>query len=337
MIILDDYNRLFLKLPININFSMLYSEYRSFDTNINSSFCNTFSEYLKTLGDYYVITYTTGSDAIQSSIQWLLHYRLAQKIYYFRNVYHSAHFKFNSKNSELNILDWNPDDLESIIEAIRKIKNSAIIIEPIFSDYFIKTNETFFHSIEEICFENSNILIIDEIRTGLFSTGNFSYIEKMGIKPHIICFSKGLGLGVPTAVACWQKSMISKIDISELINNRTSQVTNSISLNLATYLIQIFKDEVFIEQIQLKIDKIKISCKKHLQNVKWYALGFIIKIELPLSASKKIRFFKELIDSKIFIRFPEYRNITLVFPFDSSFDDIDYVFLTISSLMVKYG
>lgn len=61
----------------------------------------------------------------------------------------------------------------------------------------VALEEEYVKYIEQICKENSILLIVDEVRTGIGRTGTFLCCEQYGIHPNIITLAKGLGAGLP--------------------------------------------------------------------------------------------------------------------------------------------
>ena len=51
--------------------------------------------------------------------------------------------------------------------------------------------------LERILKEKKLLLIIDEVQTGVYRSGNFLISQYFGIKPDIVTLAKGLGGGVP--------------------------------------------------------------------------------------------------------------------------------------------
>lgn len=75
---------------------------------------------------------------------------------------------------------------------------AAVIVEPIQSMAGVQTApDSYFHAIRKACDEAGCLLIFDEIQTGVGRTGQFTFADRVGVKPDIITLAKSLGSGVP--------------------------------------------------------------------------------------------------------------------------------------------
>lgn len=74
----------------------------------------------------------------------------------------------------------------------------AIMLEPIQGEGGVKIPyPDYLKEVRKICDENSLLLILDEVQTGMGRTGKFFAYEHFGITPDIMTIAKGLGGGVP--------------------------------------------------------------------------------------------------------------------------------------------
>jgi predicted acetylornithine/succinylornithine family transaminase len=89
------------------------------------------------------------------------------------------------------------NDVDAIGQAIT-MNTCAIMLEPVQGEGGVKIpNPDYLKEVRKICDENSLLLILDEVQTGMGRTGKFFAYEHFGITPDIMTIAKGLGGGVP--------------------------------------------------------------------------------------------------------------------------------------------
>jgi len=89
------------------------------------------------------------------------------------------------------------NDVDAIGQAITT-NTCAIMLEPVQGEGGVKIPDPdYLKEVKKICDENSLLLILDEVQTGMGRTGKFFAYEHFGITPDIMTIAKGLGGGVP--------------------------------------------------------------------------------------------------------------------------------------------
>jgi predicted acetylornithine/succinylornithine family transaminase len=89
------------------------------------------------------------------------------------------------------------NDIRAIEQAIT-MNTCAIMLEPVQGEGGVKIPDPdYLKEVRKICNENSLLLILDEVQTGMGRTGKFFAYEHFGITPDIMTIAKGLGGGVP--------------------------------------------------------------------------------------------------------------------------------------------
>jgi predicted acetylornithine/succinylornithine family transaminase len=89
------------------------------------------------------------------------------------------------------------NDIGAIGQAIT-MNTCAIMLEPVQGEGGVKIPDPdYLKEVRKICDENSLLLILDEVQTGMGRTGKFFAYEHFGITPDIMTIAKGLGGGVP--------------------------------------------------------------------------------------------------------------------------------------------
>ena len=95
------------------------------------------------------------------------------------------------------VADYN--DIESVKKLISANKNeiAAVIIEPIAGNMgVVRASNEFITELRKICYEESIVLIFDEVMTG-FRVAKGGAQEILGIKPDLTTFGKIIGGGLP--------------------------------------------------------------------------------------------------------------------------------------------
>ena len=96
-----------------------------------------------------------------------------------------------------NFINVEYNNIQAIRDAITD-NTAAILIEPVQGEGGVNIpDKDYFKQIEEICHENSILLIVDEVQTGFGRCGTLFAHELYDIKPDILTTAKAIGGGVP--------------------------------------------------------------------------------------------------------------------------------------------
>lgn len=89
------------------------------------------------------------------------------------------------------------NDLDALKSAITD-RTCAIMLEPIQGESGVRpATEEYMTGVRELCDEHGDLLILDEVQTGLGRTGKWFGHQHYGIKPDIMSLAKTLGGGFP--------------------------------------------------------------------------------------------------------------------------------------------
>lgn len=87
---------------------------------------------------------------------------------------------------------------------------AAVLICPAFCNNDVHFYDpSWLYELKRRCEETDTLLIYDEIQTGCGRTGEITFSECVGVKPHIMTLAKGFGMGFPVA-ACLAEERIAK-------------------------------------------------------------------------------------------------------------------------------
>jgi len=90
-----------------------------------------------------------------------------------------------------------PNDIEGLRAAITP-KTSALWLEPIQGEGgVLPLTREFMQASRQFCTDNSALLVVDEVQTGIARTGTWFAYEHSDIEPDVLLLAKGLGGGIP--------------------------------------------------------------------------------------------------------------------------------------------
>ncbi|MFO8011468.1 MAG: acetylornithine transaminase [Dehalococcoidia bacterium] len=101
------------------------------------------------------------------------------------------------------------DNVEAIKAATTEL-TCAVMLEPIQGESGVNIPDSrYFREVRKWCDDNSLLLMLDEIQTGIGRTGTLFAYEQLGIEPDIMTLAKGLGGGIPVgAVLCKEHASV---------------------------------------------------------------------------------------------------------------------------------
>ncbi|MFS0646581.1 acetylornithine transaminase [Siminovitchia sp. 179-K 8D1 HS] len=99
------------------------------------------------------------------------------------------------------------NDIEAVKEAIDE-QTAAVMLEVVQGEGgVIPADPNFIKKLEQVCFDNEVLLIIDEVQTGIGRTGKPFAYQHYNISPDIITSAKGLGNGMPVGAMIGKKKL----------------------------------------------------------------------------------------------------------------------------------
>lgn len=246
--------------------------------------------------------------------------------------------------------DKSDEESEKAIAALDKTlemlkdKVSAVIIEPLVqcAGYMRMHSPLFLTKLRAVCDKYDVHLIFDEIAVGFGRTGSFFAHEQAGIRPDIMCLSKGITGGyMPlSAVMCTSKIFDAFYDegIEKAFLHSHSYSGNALACAAANAVLDIFEEENIIETLAPKIKKISeyldsLECGKKLYNKR--QTGMIAAFEIDTNVQKpSLAIFTEALKHGLFIR-PLGNTVYIMPPLTTSEDEIEAIFLGINKSIQK--
>ena len=249
-IILDDWNTVFRKIPETING-------RTHEIMEASNNCVDFDNYLvlksrlavvmKDVGCFDYINHATGDQAIINAIALSKKYTGLKNIYIVKDAFHGITMKLFRDGvfdfNDISISEIALDDLEKTIGSCGE--NSMLILEPfLFFARFGAPGIDIIRSAVKMANNRRVLVLLDEIRSGVFCTGQFLFLQKcMPLDVTFICFSKGLALGIPTSVLAIKEGFFSKEIIKKEDRLKSCMSTSEVAMQRSNDLLQYYLND----------------------------------------------------------------------------------------------
>ncbi|MBS0556568.1 MAG: glutamate-1-semialdehyde 2,1-aminomutase [Proteobacteria bacterium] len=162
----------------------------------------------------------------------------------------------------LLILPWN--DADALADAIKREGNSiaAVLTEPVMCNTgCILPKPGYLEAMREITAKHGIVLIFDEVITG-FRLGLAGAQGRLGIKPDLSVFAKGIGGGFPVA------AMGGRADIMALVANGTVSMAGTYSANgIAIAAANAAMDELNTPNLHKNLDAVSDELRHGLEKV----------------------------------------------------------------------
>ena len=175
------------------------------------------------------------------------------------------------------------NDIPAIQELAKSNNNIvAILVEPIQGEGGVNIPDSdYLPKLRTICDQNSWLLMLDEIQTGMGRTGTMFNFQQFNIKPDVLTVAKGLGNGVPIGACLTNKA------IFEAGNHGSTFGGNLLSAQAALTTLSIIERDNLCIRAQKLGDIIFKELNQELSNypVKIRYSGLMIAIELDRPCS----------------------------------------------------
>ncbi len=168
----------------------------------------------------------------------------------------------------------NTSELSKLIKKNKKI--GVVVIESARYDY---PEKNFVHKVNKICKQNNLILICDEITSG-FRVSNTGAYRKIGFRPDLVVYGKGLGNGFPITAVVGKKKIMNAAKISFISSSNWSE---RVGFCAALKTIELIENK----KVWKHIDLIGKQIKKGWQEIfEKYDLDISVSNFLPLVTMK---------------------------------------------------
>ncbi|MGB9729218.1 MAG: aspartate aminotransferase family protein [Thermoprotei archaeon] len=102
------------------------------------------------------------------------------------------------------------NDVLSLVEHIVKMNSdvAGILVEPVLGEGgYVVPPSGFLRGLREIADNYGNLLIVDEIQSGMGRTGKIWAYEWENIVPDLVCISKSIGEGIPVSMVAFRRDL----------------------------------------------------------------------------------------------------------------------------------
>ena len=183
------------------------------------------------------------------------------------------------------------DDGDSIIKIAEQNKNvAAIFVEPIQGEGGVrlpKNLNLYLNQLKNICEQNSWLLMLDEVQTGIGRTGKLYAYQYSDIKPDILTSAKGLGSGVPIGPTLVNKKIT---DIIKPGQHGSTFGGNPLACSAGCLTLDIIQSENLLLNATIQGAKIAHELRRGFKNSTAVQdvrhLGLMIGIELNQNCSE---------------------------------------------------
>ena len=349
-IYMDDWNKVVFRPPkslVSNSMELLKQSIRCHDDVRYEELKDSLRDWLLPLGEYGTVGYLSGSQAIERAIIITRDNSSCQKLFKMRGVYHGLNVQQWEKGETafsdlaLCFLDFEADgylDFSGLLSAEKAI----ILLEPLLLYALYGEQASYIlQRVQQIAEERQHIIIADEVRSGVFKTGCFTLSERAeGFNPHIVCFSKGLSLGVALSVTCFRENFLPSSGLKMYDIIKSNLTLSSLALQRAVDFLQYVQNNKnsFFSRIRI----LEAAIKQEITNnfgYRPYLSTFlaggtcVFRFDAGIRVSKLRAFRALLLSSGIIVRHFEGHLLYLNFPVDIEIEQIQITFHIIASVM----
>lgn len=349
-IYMDDWNKVMLQLPQNLianSMELIRQAIPYHDDSRYEKLKSILHSWLLPLGYYETICYISGSQAIEKAILITKEKYACHVLFKMKGVYHGLNIQqwedeeTTYTDLVLQFIEIQKDGLPDL-SCLLAEENAIILLEPmlLYALYGERTNEILL-LVEKIAAERKHIIIADEVRSGIFKTGTFLLSEQVGkFHPHIVCFSKGLGLGVAVSAACFQEKHFTSQWLKPFDTGKSNLTLSALALQRAVDFLQYVKDtsDLFFDECRKIEAAIKKEIAIHFSNktyITTHTVGCIciFNFDGSIRQSKLRAIRMTLLSSGVIIRHFEDHLLFLNFPIDIDIEQISTALHKISDVL----
>lgn len=265
-IYVDDWNTIFRKIPQMINdhtYEIICSSNNFVDMNKYATLKFCLATCMKDIGEFQYISHATGDQTIINAIAISKMYLNVKNIYVAKDAFHGITLKFFRDGvltfENISIYEFDIDCLDKTVEMCRE--NSLLIIEPFL--FFSKQGNIGIKKLKSVVSmakKRGMLVLLDEIRSGVFCTGSFLFAQKcLPIDVDFICFSKGLALGVPTSILSIKSTLLPSRIIKKEDRLKSCMATSEIAMQRSNDLLEYYMNnlEMFNKNMSNVNERIK--------------------------------------------------------------------------------
>ncbi|MFW5780745.1 MAG: aspartate aminotransferase family protein [Bacillota bacterium] len=228
------------------------------------------------------------------------------------------------------------NDKEALKKALSDPEVGALMLESIQGEGGVNpASEEYMSLAKKLTSANGQLLIMDEVQTGVMRTGKMYGYQHYKVEPDIITLAKGLGGGFPIGATLMTKQLA---DIMEVGDHGTTYGSNPLACSAALAVVS-----------ELQKNKMKNHIKE-VSNYLWQKLkslevsplvtdikgkGLMLGIELDEKMPAKT-VMKELLDKGVVASTAGKNTLRLVPPLIITTEEIDFMFDKLTQVLKEY-
>mgnify|MGYP001358074728 CR=1 FL=1 len=211
------------------------------------------------VGDY-VFFCNSGAEANEAAIKLARKATGKTKIITFKQSFHGRTFAAMSATGQEKIqvgfgpmlekFEYAPFNDINAVKHLIDSETAAVMLELVQGEGgVIPAEQSFVQELEKVCKQNSVLLIVDEIQTGIGRTGKRFAYEHYAIQPDIFTLAKGLGNGLPVG------AMVANKRFYDVFGPGTHGSTfggNPLAMAAAKAVLSVVFDEAFLREVEDK-------------------------------------------------------------------------------------
>jgi len=188
-------------------------------------------------------------------------------------------------------------DLQQLEDKLKTRRYAAFIVEGLQSEAGLRLlpKEQFLEA-ERLCHQHGTLLVLDEVQTGVFRTGQFIISHHFGITPDMVILSKALSGGMMPVGAVLMSAAINDSAFSSIDKaffNQTTFSENALSMRAALATLDVIETRGLAERAtslgKILREKIAALVPKYEMLKEVRGIGLMNGVELQPPQSLKLR------------------------------------------------
>jgi acetylornithine/succinyldiaminopimelate/putrescine aminotransferase len=208
----------------------------------------------------YVVN--SGTEANEAALKLAKRATKRSRIVSFKGAYHgSTHGSLSVSGNEEKKAAFRPllpdvfhlpfNDIDALDFIDHRV--AGVIIEPIQGDAGVRVaSKEFLQKLRKICNKNCNLLIMDEIQSGMGRTGKLFSFEHYGVVPDILTVGKAFGGGMPIGGMVTSQKLMSLFNNNPTLGHITTFGGHPLSCAGALAALEVLKNEKLLAKIEEK-------------------------------------------------------------------------------------
>jgi len=155
------------------------------------------------------------------------------------------------------------NNIEQVREVFAKVGEeiAGIIVEPIAGNMnLVAPNDGFLQGLRDVCDEYSSVLIFDEVMTG-FRVGLTGAQGVYGVTPHLTCFGKVIGGGMPVGAFGGQAEIMNCIAPDGPVYQAGTLSGNPVAMAAGLKTLELLSAPNFYENLTVKVKSLLLGLR----------------------------------------------------------------------------